>query len=789
MNIEKFNRKFQLMTEWNLKHRVLTIFLFVAVFLLSAMGLKKIYFETSWDSYFVEGDPMLVKTNEFKALFGNDYYVAVLVQNDEGLFTKQNLELIRELSNNLMDSLSYSENITSLTDLEFMVGTQDGMELGQIVPDVIPDDAEGLAAIKKAAYSKPELAKRLLSADGTMSWIMVKLRAFPEDSVWKAETGEAPDLLTGREAKKICSQKKYASLHPAASGMPFLSYEKMQYMQGQMGQMMMIVLVIGIIIMIVVTRSLRGVLMPIATTIMSILMAFGWIGWTGLYIDQSATMSVVVLCFAISIAYNIHIYNYFRTQLFQHGDRMRAVTEAITETGWPVMFSGITTIAAMLSFVAMKIVPMKAIGVNSSLCIISVVLTCLILTPIVYSFGRKNVKLKKAFTSTIEGKADAWFQRLGEWVLAHSKTIITVSCVLAIVCASGVYRIKPAFDVEKTMGRKVPYVDRMLKVSESEIGSMYSYDMLIALPNPDDAKSPEVLKKLDLLEQRADSYELTKRHYSILPVLKDMNRTLNENNQDFYRIPDQSDEVAQLLLLYENAGGSETNYWIDYEYQNLRLQVEITKYNSALVEENMRDLEAYAAELFPDAQISTVGNLPQFTVMQQYLVRGQMWSLLISVLIVGLLLMLAFGNVRLGLVGMIPNLAPIVFVGGVMGWFGYSLDMVTAIVIPMVLGLAVDDTIHVINHTHLEFDRKGNYRKAILRTFRIIGVAVVMSTVILAATFLGFTSSTAIDFRDLGVLSAAGLLSALIADLFISPIVMQKFKVFGKEKVNNEKIK
>ena len=468
---------------------------------------------------------------------------------------------------------------------------------------------------------------------------------------------------------------------------------------------------------------------------------------------------------------------------------MRAVIEAITETGWPVMFSGITTIAAMLSFVAMKIVPMKAIGVNSSLCIISVVLTCLILTPIVYSFGRKNVKLKKAFTSTIEGKADAWFQRLGEWVLAHSKTIITVSCVLAIVCASGVYRIKPAFDVEKTMGRKVPYVDRMLKVSESEIGSMYSYDMLIALPNPDDAKSPEVLKKLDLLEQRADSYELTKRHYSILPILKDMNRTLNENNQDFYRIPDQSDEVAQLLLLYENAGGSETNYWIDYEYQNLRLQVEITKYNSALVEENMRDLEADAAELFPDAQISTVGNLPQFTVMQQYLVRGQMWSLLISVLIVGLLLMLAFGNVRLGLVGMIPNLAPIVFVGGVMGWFGYSLDMVTAIVIPMVLGLAVDDTIHVINHTHLEFDRKGNYREAILRTFRIIGVAVVMSTVIIAATFLGFTSSTAIDFRDLGVLSAAGLLSALIADLFISPIVMQKFKVFGKEKVNNENIK
>ena len=123
MNIEKINSRFRALTEWNLRHRLLTVLAFVAIFVLSAMGLKRIYFETSWDSYFVEGDPMLEKTDEFKAIFGNDYYVAVLVQNNGGLFTKQNLELIRELSNNLMDSLSYSEKITSLTDLEFMVGT------------------------------------------------------------------------------------------------------------------------------------------------------------------------------------------------------------------------------------------------------------------------------------------------------------------------------------------------------------------------------------------------------------------------------------------------------------------------------------------------------------------------------------------------------------------------------------------------------------------------------------------------------------------------------------------
>ena len=265
-----------------------------------------------------------------------------------------------------------------------------------------------------------------------------------------------------------------------------------------------------------------------------------------------------------------------------------------------------------------------------------------------------------------------------------------------------------------------------------------------------------------------------------------MNRTLNENKQEYYKIPETSEMIAQLLLLYENAGGSETNYWIDYDYRKLRLQVELKNYNSAEVENDINDIQQYAAELFPDAQVSAVGNVPQFTVMQQYLVRGQMWSLLLSVLIVGLLLMIAFGNVKLGLIGMIPNLAPIIFVGGVMGWFGYSLDMMTAIVIPMVLGLAVDDTIHVINHAHLEFDRKKNYRYAILRTFRVIGIAVVMSTVILVSTFLGFTTSTANNFVDLGILASAGLIAALVADLVISPVVMRHFKVFGEENSTNE---
>jgi predicted RND superfamily exporter protein len=143
--------------------------------------------------------------------------------------------------------------------------------------------------------------------------------------------------------------------------------------------------------------------------------------------------------------------------------------------------------------------------------------------------------------------------------------------------------------------------------------------------------------------------------------------------------------------------------------------------------------------------------------------------------------MLVFGSFKVGLVGIIPNIAPSIVVGGIMGWLDIPLDMMTATIMPMILGLAVDDTIHFINHGKLEFSRKGNYRDSILKTFKTVGVALVLSTVVIASNFLMYTTSLANQFINLGILAVAGMLSALLADLFITPILFKWCKIFGKE--------
>lgn len=779
MKILKINEGFGRFADWLLRHRLLMALLFFALIAFSFVGMQRIVMRTSFEEYFVSDDPMLLKTNEFKSVFGNDYYVAVLVKNED-IFSQRSLSLIRELSNELKDSLSYAEKIISLTDMEFTVGTQDGMTIEQIVPDEIPSDAASLSEIKAKAYSKPYIADKMLSDDGTMAWIMVKLRPFPEEEVWKKTSDIAPEMLTGKETGHIIAKAKYAELSPNASGVPYLSYEKYIYLTKELTRLFIFAFIFSIIVMLIVTRSLRGVVSPLLTSIFALIIGFGFIGWTGLYIDLTTAMVAMMLTFACSIAYNIHLYNFFKTSFVRTGRRKESVIEAVSETGWGVSLSGLTTVAAMMTFLSMKIVPMRAMGINTSICLLSVLLTCLFLTPIVLSLG-KNRKPAANMSKTLEGYMGGMFERFGDFVMRNHRSVVICSAAFTFICGIGLFSIEPAFDVEKTMGRKVPYVKRFLELCDTPLGSIYSLDLMITLPNDNDAKKPENLRNLDKLADIAGKYKLTKRHSSITEIVKDMNCTLNGNMKQFYCIPDDADMVAQLLLLYENAGGTESEYWIDYDYRRLRLQLELDDYNSNEMEKEMGELEKEARILFPGAHVSVVGSLPQFTVMQQYVERGQMWSMLLSVLVIGVILILIFGSWKVGLVGMIPNLAPALIVGGMMGWLGYPLDMMTASLLPMILGIAVDDTIHFINHCHVAYDRCGDYGKAIRMTFRTEGLAIVMSTFIISATFSGFIVSGSNQISNWGILAVSGMVSALLADLFLTPVLLRYLHVFGNK--------
>ena len=787
MKIERINKWFGRYAERLLRVRWWTLGAFVLLMVISVVGMKRMVKETSFDDYFIEDDPMLVKTEEFKSHFGNDYYVGVLTRCDNH-FTKKNLTTLRALSNELLDSLSYVDKVTSLTDIEFMVGSDEGMTIEQIVPDEIPDEGSAeMDSIKARAYSKPHVARKLISPKGDLSWIMVKLRAFPKDSVWKKTSTVAPDIITGEEVERIIKKPEYASLHPKGTGMPYVTHCKTVYISKEMGQLMMIATLICMVVMLLMTRSLRGVVAPIISVIGGLFTTYGIAGFTQMYVDSTVLMIPTILAFAVAIAYNIHIFSYFSGRMRIHGERHKAIVETIKEIGWSVFFCGFTTLVSLLSFLVIPIRPMHCVGIISSMSVLFVLLTSLIVTPVLLSFG-KNKRPIEGFTEDSDTRWTKFMVVLSDKVLRNPKKIGYSFLAICILLCIGLWKIEAAFDIERTMGSKVDYVKEVMDVGRSEQGSLYSYDLIVELPDNDMAKEPENLKRLDELQTKVNTYDLTKRTTSILDILKDLNQTLNNGDTAFYRIPDTEEEVAQMFLLYENAGGTESEYWMDYDYRRMRLMVEISDFNSACVEREMNRIQSDAEKLFPGAKITTVGNIPQYVTMMQYLVRGQMLSFVISILIIGVILMIAFQSIRVGLIGLIPNMMPAIFVGGYMGWVGIPLDMMTATLLPMMLGMAVDDTIHFINHSKLEYDRTQHYQTAIRRTFRVVGIAIVITSVITSAVFASFCSSACNMCLNFGLMAIIGILSALAADLFITPILVNKCKVFGKEKqltINN----
>ena len=784
MKIEKINELFGRFAERLLKMRWMTLGIFALVIVLSVIGMKRMVKETSFDDYFIEDDPMLVKTEEFKSHFGNDYYVGVLTQCDNH-FTKENLSTLRALSNELLDSLSYADKVTSLTDIEFMVGSDEGMTIEQIVPDEIPDDnTPAMDSIKARAYSKPHVAKKLISKDGNMSWIMVKLRAFPEDSVWKKQGNVSPDIITGQEVERIIKKPEYASLSPKGTGMPYVTNCKTEYIGKEMGRLMMIATLICIVVMLCMTRSLRGILAPIISVIGGLFITYGIAGFTQMYVDSTVLMIPTILSFAVAIAYNIHIFSYFRGRMRIHGERKKAIIETLKEIGWSVFFCGFTTLVSLLSFLVIPIRPMHCVGVISSMSVLFVLLTSLIISPVLLSFG-KNKRPIEGFTEESDTRWTKVMVDLSNVVMRNPRKIGLSFLVVCILLCIGLWKIEAAFDIERTMGEDVPYVKEVMDVGRSELGSLYSYDLIVELSDDDMAKEPKNLKLLDQLQQKVAGYKLTKRTTSILDILKDLNQTLNDGDSAYYRIPDTEEEVAQEILLYENAGGTESEYWVDDDYRRLRLMVEISDFNSAQVESEIALIQKDAEALFPDAKITVVGNIPQYVTMMQYLVRGQMLSFIISILIIGIILMIAFQSIRVGLIGLIPNMMPAVFVGGYMGWMGVPLDMMTATLLPMMLGMAVDDTIHFINHSKLEYDRTNAYKSAIRRTFRVVGVAIVITSIITSAVFASFCTSACTMCINFGLMAIIGIMSALAADLFVTPILVNKCKVFGKERVKS----
>ncbi|NCC26425.1 MAG: hypothetical protein EOM25_14695, partial [Deltaproteobacteria bacterium] len=322
LDIERINARFARAAEIILRLRWLNLSVFAVLMLLAGLGLTRLESDIDQDNWFLEDDELRLTEKHFEDIFGNEDFCAILIEADN-VFTPRVLEAIREMGRELTAKVPYADDVLSLTDFEFTLGTEDGMEIIDLVPEVIPESPGELARIRDLAMAKPMLKNRIVSEDGRESWIMLRMKPIPDD--WGKDTTENPDLSVGRIVHEIISQDKYLFLEPKATGLPIINVDKRNFFAKETPRLLGISLLMTVIILSVSLRNVRGVVFPLATAISSMVLVFGAQGFMGIPNDPSMIFLPVFLSLAQAIGYSIHVFNAFKHGLARTGQRRTAL--------------------------------------------------------------------------------------------------------------------------------------------------------------------------------------------------------------------------------------------------------------------------------------------------------------------------------------------------------------------------------------------------------------------------------------------------------------------------------
>ena len=777
--VEAINQWFESLGKTIVRLRWAIIIGLIVVTVIAVLGLGRIKIDDSIEGWFLEGAAVKKAQDEFEAIFDNNDYVALLIEADD-VFSFEILRLLKALGDELEREVPFADEVVSLADMEFSRAEGDEIIIEDLVPDEIPTDPAEIERIRTMAFSKDFLVNRMFTDDSRQTWLMLRLLNFPDD--WEDKYEDSPMNLVGKKVLEILGQEKYRDYTIKPTGMPVMAVEEIGYFGNEFGRLTVLAVLVSIIILAVFLRSVRGVVIPLITTVISIVTVFGFMGYLGVKLNATVMTVPVFLGFAVSIGYSIHLFNFYKRNLLLTGKREESVYYAIKQTGWPIFFTAMTTIASLLSFCFIELVPLRWLGLTSAATIFSVYIVVMTLTPSLLYFGKdKERTTEESGIKTEKLWTDKFFARLGELVIRNSVPIIILFALTAVIFLYGMTKLKVSMDIRKNMGYRVPYIERVLRIAESKIGSLMSYDVTFAFEEPDAIKDPEVLKRFETFAEQVKELELTKRVTSILDIVKDMNMLFNDDNPEYYQIPNKKEMVAQLLLLYEMSGGAEASEWVNDDYSVLRLMVEVMNMNDLEIRNEISFLKETAEEIFPEAKFSITGSMPKTSALNYYVTIGQIKSFLIALTVITILMIAVFRSLKTGLIGMIPNVTPAIMVGGLMGFLDIPLDFVTITMMPLILGLAVDDTIHFINHVNLEYSRTDNYKEGIVKTFRMVGKALFMTTFIIVASFAIYLTSKANMFINLGIFIVLGISSALVADYLVTPVLLKWTKPFGGE--------
>jgi hypothetical protein len=796
MKVEKFNEFFGKVGQAQIRNRWKILAALLIVTVVCCLGLSNFSLALGEEGWFGNSDEITINTKKYEETFGNLNGVGVLVvkQGEGDVFSEDMLKVIEKIGNRMRDEIPFADRLTSIVEVDIPVGNDEGFSIVKPYENGIPSDSAGLAKARALVMRGSEktnaLINSLVSDDGKETWISLSLHPFTGKELEEKYGGDNTEVSTdiGYKLMNIIESEEFQNkgFKLYGGGMPYDSANEDRYEVPEYGVRVLCSIVVMLLFLAICLRNVFGVIVPAVATISAIATVFGAMSFFGEKADSALVTLPVVLGMALAVGYSVHYIKMFKLHFRRTGKRKESAIKCVEECGWPVLFTVLTTMASFISFLFVNMKPLEWMGKTSAFIVLAIYIYVTVLIPILLSFGKDRAP--RATQVNGATKLDLSFSRWSKFVHDRKKSFIVISALVIAAFIPGMFKITAQLDYLTITGDKMPYIQEVKKMLSQKLGNQYSYTVMISYDEEGAFKKPENMKALVQLEDYLGTLSLTKwsggkaRVSSATSILKEMNRALNEGKDSMYTVPEDEYVLAQLMELSSIEMHNDFSDVMDDDFKTTVVSVDMTQFATEEALANMDALKAKLAELFPGAKCTLLGDMIRYSEMSNRIVFGGLKSFGFSLVIIAIMLIFAFSSLKLGLIGMIPNVAPVILVGGVMGYFNYALDFSTITVMPMILGIAVDDTIHLTTHLKMKYEQMGSSEKAMETTFREIGATMFLTTVILCSMFSVYLFSPMHFLAVLGVLIIVGLSSALVADYTITPALLHVAKPFGKEK-------
>lgn len=755
--------------QWVLRNRLLVILLSIVAIALLANGTSKLVFDTSYRAFFSEDNPELMAFERIENTYvKDDNIMLVVAPRDGNVFTRETLAAIEYLTNAAWQT-PYSNRVDSITNYQFTEAEYDDLVVRDMVKNAMDLDDAGLAEARRNVLNEPALVGRLVSRQGHVAGVNITEQLSPEQRTHAAE-----EIMAFVAGVTEDFNAHYDDIDLYITGMVPMDNAFFENAVHDTSVLFPIALGLMVVCLALMAGGFFGTLTTVLVMMMSIAAAMGAGGHLGFPLTGSST-GVPIIILTVAVANSVHVLVTFAHGMHEGLDKFEAMTESLRVNLQPVMLASVTTAIGFLTMNFSDVPPFQHMGTQVA---IGVLLSFLLTV----SFLPAVMTLLPIRTHKTEGDDYRLMSKLADFVIARHKTLLVVMSAVVIAAVANL----PRNEINDIF---LHYFDESLTFrqhSDFMVDNLTGIDFINFSADSGESggiSNPDFLADVQRFAEWLEAQPETTHVDTFTHVMKRLNKNMHGDDEDYYRLPQERELAAQYLLLYEMSlpYGLDLNNQVNVDKSQTKITATTAVMSSQeMIDFNTRALAWAHANLPAFENVHSAGVSLMFAYIGQRNNYSMIIGTAIALLLISGVIMIALRSVRIGMVSLLPNLAPAAVAFGLWGIFVGEVGLSLSVVAGMTFGIVVDDSVHFLSK-YLRARRENGLDpvEAVRYAFRTVGRALSVTTLVLVLGFSVVATSNFAINSDMGLMTTIIIALALVTVFLMLPPLLMRIERTG----------